>query len=89
MQVNMLEAKTNLSKLVKKLETKEESVITLARGGVPVARIVPYDAKETSLRLGAALRRGIRLPKDADLSFESLTKSDAEIADLFWGGEDE
>ena len=33
MQVNMLEAKTNLSRLIKLLQTKEEKEIILARGG--------------------------------------------------------
>ena len=38
-QVNMLEAKTDLSKLVRMLETKEEDVIYLARNGTAVAQM--------------------------------------------------
>lgn len=38
-QVNMLEAKTDLSKLVRMLETKQEDVIYLARNGTAVAQL--------------------------------------------------
>ena len=41
MMVNMLEAKTNLSKLIKKLETGEEDKIVLCRDGKPVAWLTP------------------------------------------------
>ena len=40
-KVNMLEAKTNLSKLVEAVESGRETEIILARNGKPVARIVP------------------------------------------------
>lgn len=39
-QVNVLDAKTNLSRLLLKVAAGEEVVI--ARGGKPVARLVPY-----------------------------------------------
>ena len=42
-KVNMLEAKTNLSKLVEAVETGKEQEIILARNGKPVARIVPIE----------------------------------------------
>ena len=38
--VNMLEAKTSLTKLVKLLENKEEDEVLICRSGVPVARIM-------------------------------------------------
>jgi prevent-host-death family protein len=41
MQVNMHDAKSNLSKLVQAVERGEEVVI--ARDGKPVARLVAYD----------------------------------------------
>lgn len=55
-QVNMLEAKTKLSKLVEAVETGKEQEIVLARNGRPVARIVPLEAPavDTSKRLGIA-----------------------------------
>jgi antitoxin (DNA-binding transcriptional repressor) of toxin-antitoxin stability system len=37
--VNMFEAKTDLSKLVKKLEDKEEDLIVICRAGKPVAHL--------------------------------------------------
>src|SRR5689334_17868239 len=52
-QVNMLEAKTNLSKLVEAVETGKESEIILARNGKPVARIVPVAPKKNR-KLGIA-----------------------------------
>ena len=38
-QINMLEAKTDLSALVKMLETKQEDVIYLARNGKAVVQM--------------------------------------------------
>ncbi len=42
--VSMFEAKTNLSKYVSSVETKEEPFVIIVRNGKPVAKIVPYDA---------------------------------------------
>ena len=41
MQVNIFDAKTDLSKLIKMLENKEEESITIARNGRPVAKLIP------------------------------------------------
>ena len=38
-QVNMLEAKTNLSKLVRLLETRQEDVVVISRNGTPVVEM--------------------------------------------------
>lgn len=38
---NMLEAKTNLSRLVESIESGAESEIVIARNGKPAARLVP------------------------------------------------
>jgi prevent-host-death family protein len=48
MQVNMHEAKSNLSKLVELANDGEEIVI--ARDGKPVARLVPYQAERATPR---------------------------------------
>ncbi|MBO6268568.1 MAG: hypothetical protein IIU26_03205 [Clostridium sp.] len=53
-QVNMFEAKTELSRLVKALETKEEDVIFLARNGKPVVQMTRIPEKKTSRRIGVA-----------------------------------
>ena len=50
----MLEAKTNLSKLVEAVELGKEREIILARNGKPVARLVPIGEVDTSRRLGIA-----------------------------------
>jgi prevent-host-death family protein len=42
MQVNVHDAKTNLSKLLEKLATGEESEITIARAGTPIAKLISY-----------------------------------------------
>jgi prevent-host-death family protein len=53
--VNMLEAKTNLSRLVEAVESGAESEIIIARNGKPVARLVPIEAKaRRPVRLGLA-----------------------------------
>ena len=89
MQVNMLEAKTNLSKLVKLLEDKEETEIILARGGEPVAILTPYTAPDTSRRFGTARARVAYIDDNflEKLTFEALTANDEEIAALFYGEE--
>lgn len=56
-QANMLEAKTDLSKLVKLLETGEEDVIYIARNNVPVVQMTPVDLKAPSERIGIAKGR--------------------------------
>jgi prevent-host-death family protein len=49
-QVNIHEAKTNLSKLVKQVENGEE--VVLARGGKPVARLVRLEPRLPPRELG-------------------------------------
>lgn len=54
--VNMLEAKTKLSKLVEAVESGAEQEIIIARNGKPAARLVPLAEPpvDTSKRLGIA-----------------------------------
>ena len=54
MQVNVLEAKTDFSKLLRLLETKRESAITIARNGRPVAIMTLYPETPVSKRIGIA-----------------------------------
>lgn len=77
-QVNMLEAKTDLSKLVKMLETKEEDVIYIARNGVSVAQLTLVPSVDVSKRIGIA-KGMIKVSDDFD-------ELDSEIADLFENG---
>ena len=73
--VNMHQAKTELSKLVKMLEDKEEDCILLCRNGKPVAKIIPYERKKHT----AGLTRKDYIPMTQD-EFDALND---EIAEMF------
>lgn len=64
-QVNMLEAKTDLSKLVRLLETRQEEVILIARNGTPVVEMKLAGKQPMSRRIGIAKGR-LRVPEDFD-----------------------
>ena len=57
--VNMLEAKTSLSKLVEAVESGAESEIIIARNGKPAAKLVSTrrGTEEEDRRLGLARRQ--------------------------------
>ncbi len=74
-QVNMLEAKTDLSKLVKMLETKQEDVIYLARNGKAVAQMTLIPPKNADKRIGVAEGK-FKIPDDFD-------SWDKEIEEMF------
>ena len=62
-KVNIHEAKTHFSKLLRRVSAGEEIVI--ARGGTPVARLVPMEGMPRSRTLG--LYRGrIQVSQDFD-----------------------
>lgn len=78
MQVNILEAKTSLSKLIRLLESRREDYITVARNGRPVARITLINETPVTKRIGVGKGRfSIHGDFDAD---------DGEIADALAGG---
>ncbi|MGC1441843.1 MAG: type II toxin-antitoxin system prevent-host-death family antitoxin [Burkholderiaceae bacterium] len=75
--VNMLEAKSSLSKLVEAVESGAETEIVIARNGKPAARLVPYHAQSAGQRLGIA--KGLFVvPDDIDTDNE-------KVKDLFLG----
>jgi len=76
-QVNMLEAKSHLSKLVRDLEQHEEDTVYIARDGKPVVMMIRIPQKEASERFGIA--EGVFTVPD---NFDSW---DEEIADIFEG----
>ena len=53
-QVNILEAKTDLSRLIRLLESKREDSITIARNGKPVVKITLVNDTQVSNRIGVA-----------------------------------
>lgn len=78
MQVNILEAKTDFSKLIRLLETKKEDFITVARNGRPVVKITLINEKPVSNRIGIAKGKfSIHGDFDAD---------NDKIADMMTGG---
>ena len=54
MIVNMLEAKSNLSKLIALLEDRSEDEIIIARNGIPAAKIIRFEQADISNRIGIA-----------------------------------
>lgn len=50
--VNMLEAKTHLSKLVDRIERGQDREIVIARNGRPAARLVPIVNQPAGKRIG-------------------------------------
>ncbi|WP_322095358.1 type II toxin-antitoxin system Phd/YefM family antitoxin [Paraburkholderia bannensis] len=79
--VNMLEAKTSLSRLVEDVETGRETEIIIARSGRPVARLVPLEpAPPIEQRIGIA-KGAFDVPDDIDAHNE-------DVAALFRGDVD-
>ena len=62
-QINIYDAKTQLSKLVERAEAGEEIII--ARGGRPAAKLVPFRSKGVKRKPGR-MRGRIRLGRDFD-----------------------
>lgn len=75
--VNMLDAKSNLSRLVEAVESGRESEVVIARHGRPVAKLVAYDAGPHRVRLGVAKGKFV-VPDNIDAHNE-------EVAALFNG----
>ena len=74
--VNVHEAKTHLSRLLARVEAGEE--ITLARGGRPIARIVPIPERRLAPP-GAHAHLFDGLPDDAFLGPSWLPEDDDEF----------
>ena len=79
MQVDVFEAKTEFSKLIRLVESRREEFITVARNGKPVAKIVPYESAPVSKRIGIAKGK-FTVPDDFDAGNE-------EIAAMLTGGD--
>jgi prevent-host-death family protein len=76
--VNMLEAKTHLSRLVEAIETGARTEVVIARNGRPVARLTSLQSAERPRRLGIA--RGQFTAPD------SIDAANPLIAELFEQG---
>jgi prevent-host-death family protein len=78
--VNMLEAKSNLSRLVEAVESGRQAEIIIARNGKPAARLVPIETRPKGQRIGIAKGEFV-VPDDFDAD-------DEEIAKLFYGSDE-
>lgn len=76
--VNMLQAKSSLSRLVEVIEQGQEQEIVIARNGRPAARLVAIDSSPAGKRIGVA--KGLFVVPD------SIDTHNAEVALLFMGG---
>ena len=72
MQVNVMEAKTDFSKLIRLLESKREDSIIVARNGRPVVKITLVDESPVSRRIGIAKGK-FRAPEDFDANNDEAT----------------
>jgi prevent-host-death family protein len=80
--VNMLEAKTSLSRLVEAVERGVESEIIIARNGKPAAKLVPLGAP-----VAKTIRFGHARGKYPPLDYEAFQALDAEVEAMFFGDE--
>ncbi len=64
-QMNVLEAKTNFSKIIAMLERKEEKEVIVARAGKPVVKITWIEQEDVSKRIGIAEGK-FTVPDDFD-----------------------
>ena len=75
--VNMLEAKSNLSRLVEAVENGSEDRVIIARNGRPAAQLIALKPAATGKRIGVAKGKFI-VPDDIDAD-------NATVAALFAG----
>ncbi len=73
--INMLDAKTSLSRLVQALEDGAASEFIIARNGRPAARLVPLKPQDgdRQRRIGVAQGRFV-VPDDIDLDNDEVLK---------------
>jgi prevent-host-death family protein len=70
--VNMLEAKSSLSRLVEAVETGAETEIIIARNGRPAAKLVAIKSGQTGKRIGVAKGK-FAVPDTIDVDEAAIT----------------
>jgi len=65
-QMNVLEAKTNFSKIIAMLERKEEKEVIVARAGKPVVKIVLCDEPKSFDQIFGIAKGKFTIPDDID-----------------------
>ncbi len=76
--VNMLQAKSSLSRLVESIEQGQEMEIVIARNGRPAAKLVPIDKLSVGQRVGVA-RGKFEVP-------DTIDAHNDDVARLLMGG---
>ena len=71
--INMLQAKSSLSRLVEAIEQGEEREIIIARNGKPAARLVPIATAPGGPRIGVA-KGAFVVPDDIDADNAEVTR---------------
>jgi len=79
MEVNIHQAKTHLSRLLRRVANGEE--VTIARAGVPVARLVPVEAPKKKIRPLGMDRGRVWVADDFDAPLPD------DLLKEFYGGE--
>jgi prevent-host-death family protein len=79
MEVNIHEAKTHLSRLLQRVANGEE--VTIARAGVPVARLVPVEPAKKKIRPLGMDRGRVWVADDFDAPLPD------DLLKEFYGGE--
>ena len=72
LSVNMLQAKSTLSKLVESIENGSEEEVIIARNGRPAAKLVSVEDVVLGHRIGVAKGRFVA-PADIDVSNDQIT----------------
>lgn len=78
--INMLDAKTHLSKLVGDVESGAVDEVVIARNGKPAARLVPVGKAK-----GAGKRLGLLKGRFPAMSLDDFNVDDETVAALFAG----
>ena len=73
LQMNVVEAKRDFSKLLRLVESQKEDVIRVSRNGEPVVDIVAVKKTPVSKRIGVGKGR-FKAPKDFDANNEEVYK---------------
>lgn len=81
MEVNVIQAKTDFSKLIHLLEEKQEDVIIVSRYGKPVVKIIPFEEPSAPRRIGIYKDMNLK-----PLSLEEFDEDNEVIAHMLTDG---
>lgn len=83
-QMNVLEAKTNFSKIIAMLERKEEKEVIIARAGKPVVKMTLLPQKESMASKLGMFKDDMKIPEITDENWDPCAWSDEELKEI-WG----